>query len=50
MDMILFKVFLKSINLIPQQTFIQRHCLYYNVIILSDVVESNGYSAKTFQK
>ena len=28
MDMILFKVFLKSIDLIPQQQIFQRHYLY----------------------
>ena len=29
MDMILFEVFMKSINLIPQQQILQRHYLYY---------------------
>ena len=29
MDMILFEVFLKSIDLIPQQQILQRHHLYY---------------------
>ena len=29
MDMILFEVFLKSIDLIPQQNILQRHYLYY---------------------
>ena len=29
MDMILLEVFLKSINLIPQQQILQRHYLYY---------------------
>ena len=29
MDMILFEVFLKSIDLIPQQQVVQRHYLYY---------------------
>ena len=29
MDMSLFKVFLKSIDLIPQQQILQRHYLYY---------------------
>ena len=29
MDMILFEVFLKSIDLIPQQQILQRHYLYY---------------------
>ena len=28
MDMILFEVFLKSIDLIPQQQILQRHYLY----------------------
>ena len=42
MDMILFEVFLKSIDLIPQQQILQRHYLYYrchcttvNVVILA---------------
>ena len=46
MDTILFKMFLKSIDLIPQQQILQRH----NVIVLSDLVESSGYSSKTLQK
>ena len=50
MDMILFEVFLKSIDLIPQQQILQRHYLDYNVIVLSDLVESSGYSSKTLQK
>ena len=29
MDLILFEVFLKSIDLIPQQQILQRHYLYY---------------------
>ena len=29
MDMILFEVFLKSIDLIPQQQIVQRHYLYH---------------------
>ena len=29
MDMVLFEVFLKSIDLIPQQQILQRHYLYY---------------------
>ena len=29
MDMILFEVFLESIDLIPQQQILQRHYLYY---------------------
>ena len=29
MDMILFEVFLKSMDLIPQQQILQRHYLYY---------------------
>ena len=51
MDMILFEVFLKSIDLIPQQ-ILQRHYIYIidNVIVLSDLVESSGYSSKTLQK
>ena len=51
--MILFEVFLKSIDLIPQQQILQRPYLYYsldNVIVLSDIVESSGYSSKTLQK
>ena len=50
MDMILFEVFLKSIDLIPQQQILQRHYLYYNVIVLSDLVESSGYSSKALQE
>ena len=64
MDMILFEVFLKSIDLIPQQYILQRHYLYIidNVIVLSttiyiidnvivlSLVESSGYSSKTLQK
>ena len=55
MDIILFEVFLKSIDLILQQQILQRHYLYYryiidNVIVLSDLVESSGYSSKTLQK
>ena len=50
MDMIFFEVFLKSIDFIPQQQILQRHYLYYNVIVLSDLVESSGYSSKTLQK
>ena len=49
MDMILFEVFLKSIDLIPQQQILQWHYLYY-VIVLSDLVESSGYSSKTLKK
>ena len=45
MDMIRFEVFLKSIDLIPQQQILQWHYLYYrfNVMVLSDLVESSGY-------
>ena len=52
MDMILLELFLKSIDLIPQQQILQRHHLYYryNVMVLSDLVESSGYSSKTLQK
>ena len=52
MDMILFEVYLKSNDLIPQQQILQRHYLYIidNVIALSDLVESCGYSWKTLQK
>ena len=53
MDMILFEVFLKSTDLIPEQ-----HNLYYNgniyiidkFIVLSDLVESSGCSSKHFKK
>ena len=49
MDMILFEVFLKSIDFIPQQQKLQWHYIYIidNVIVLSDLVESSGYSSKT---
>ena len=52
MDMILFEVFLKSIDLIPLQQILQRHYLYIidNVTVLSDLVESSGYSSKILQK
>ena len=48
MDMILLEVFLKSIDLIPQQQ-IYSGTIYIidNVIVLSDLVESTGYSSKT---
>ena len=51
MDMILFEVFLKSIDLIPQQQ-IYNSTIYIidNVIVLSDLVESHGYSSKTVKK
>ena len=40
MDTILFDVFLKSIDLIPQQQILQRHYLQIdNVIVLSDLVD-----------
>ena len=32
--MILFEVFLKSIDLIPQQQILQRHYLYYRLMSL----------------
>ena len=53
MDMILFEVFLKIIELIPQQQILQQHYSFIiidNVIVLSDLVESSGYSSKTLQK
>ena len=52
MDMILFEVFLKSIDLIPQQQILQLGTIYNidNVIVLSDLVESSAYSSKTLQK
>ena len=34
MDMILFEVFLKSIDLIPQQQILQRHYVYYMIMSL----------------
>ena len=54
MDMIPFEVFLKSIDLIPQQQIL-RNCnstiyIIDTVIVLSDLVESSGYSSKTLQK
>ena len=51
MDMILYEAFLKSIDLIPQQ-HIYNGTIYIigNVIVLSDLVESNGYSSKTLLK
>ena len=51
MDMILFEVFLKSIHdLIPQQQIYYNGTIIDNVIVLSDLVESSGYSSKTLQK
>ena len=52
MDMILFEVFLKSIDLIPQQQIYYNGTIHiiHNVIVLSDLVESSGYSSKTLQK
>ena len=51
MDMILFEVFLKSIELIPPQQILQGTIYFIdNVIVLSDLVESSGYSSKTLQK
>ena len=49
MDMILFEVFLKSINF-HNRYYNDTIYIIYNVIILSDLVESSGYSSKTFQK
>ena len=49
MDMILFEVFLKSIDLIPQQHYNGTIDIIDNVIVLSDLVESSGYSSKTLQ-
>ena len=49
MDVVRFEVFLKSIDLIPQQQILQQHIID-NVIVLSDLVESSGYSSKTLQK
>ena len=48
MDMILFEVFLKSIDLIPNNRY-YNGTIYIidNVIVLSDLVESSGYSSKT---
>ena len=51
MDMILLEVFLKSINLIPQQQILQRYiCIIADVTVLSDFVESSEYSSKTLKK
>ena len=50
MDMIIFEVFLKSIDLIPQQNYNGTIYIYKIVIVLSDLVESSGYSSKTLQK
>ena len=52
MDMILFEVFLKSTDLIPQQQILYNATIYIidNVIVLSDLVESSGYSSKTLKK
>ena len=47
------KVFLKSIDLIPQQQILQQHYLYYRynvMIVVSDRVGSSGCSSKTLQK
>ena len=46
MDMILFEVFLKSNNIYYNGTIY----IIDNVIVLSDLVESSGYSSKTLQK
>ena len=53
MDMILFEVIMKSIDMIPQQLNRYYNGTIYiidNVIVLSDLVESSGYSSKTLQK
>ena len=47
MDMILFEVFLKSIDLIPQQQIYYNGTIKDNAIVLSDLVELSGYSSKT---
>ena len=46
-----FKVFLKSIDLISRNRF-YTGTIYIidNVIVLSDLVESSGYSSQTLQK
>ena len=54
MDMILFEVFWKSVDLIPQQ-ILQWHYLYYitdsvKLYYLFKLVESSGYSSKTLKK
>ena len=49
MDMILFEVFLKSIDLIPQH-YNGTISSIGNVIVLSDLVESSGYSSKDASK
>ena len=46
MDMILLEMFLKSINLIPQEQIIQMEYLYNNVSEQSNPVESGGNSSK----
>ena len=51
MDMTFFEVCLKSIDLIQQQQILQQHYLYIdNVIVLSDLMESSGYSSKSLKK
>ena len=51
MDMILFEVFLKSIDLIQNNRY-YNGTIYIidNVIVLSDHVESSGYASKTLKK
>ena len=51
MDLILSEVCLKSMDLIPQQQIYYNGTIYIidNVIVLSDLVESSGYSSKTLQ-
>ena len=52
MDMIPFEVFLKNIDLIPQQHTYYNGTIYimYNVMVLSDFVESSGYYSKNTLK
>ena len=51
MDMILFEVFLKSFDLIPQQqNYNGTIYMTDTVIVISVIVESNIYSSKTLQK
>ena len=51
MDMILFEVFLKSIDWFHNNRY-YNGTIYIidNIIVLSDIVESSGYSSKTLQK
>ena len=50
MDMILFEVFLKSIDLIHNNRY-YNGTIYIidNVIVLADFVESSGYTSKALQ-